>query len=159
MAKKRIARVNEQMKRELIMLVQSEVRDPRIGLVTITDVEVSPDLYHAKVFFSVRGDEDERKSAGEGLRAASGFLRSEIAKRMQLRKSPELHFSYDDTLTHAMNIERLLQEARAGNAPDATAEPDDDDASADAADNDDAGDDDGTDDDDTGSDDDGPRSA
>jgi len=116
MAKKRIARVNEQMKRELIMLVQSEVRDPRIALVTITDVEVSPDLYHAKVFFSVRGDEEERKSAKEGLRAASGFLRSEIAKRMQLRKSPELHFSYDDTLTHAMNIERLLQEARASSS-------------------------------------------
>ncbi|MEX1182956.1 MAG: 30S ribosome-binding factor RbfA [Gemmatimonadota bacterium] len=113
MAKKRIARVNEQMKRELITLLRQEVRDPRIGPVTITGVEVSPDLYHAKVFFSVLGDEEERKSSLEGLRAASGYLRGEIGRRMHIRRAPELHFTADNTIEHAMHIEKLLQQARA----------------------------------------------
>lgn len=120
MAKKRIARVNEQIRRELTSLLQRDVRDPRIGIVTITDVEVSPDLYHARVFYSVMGSDEDRDSAGEGLRAAAGYLRTEIGKRMHIRRAPELHFTYDDTLKHAMHIERLLQEVRASSttAPD-----------------------------------------
>lgn len=114
MAKKRIARVNEQIRRELTSLLQRDVRDPRIGVVTITGVETSPDLYHAKVFYSVMGSEDDRASAAEGLRAAAGFLRTEIGRRMHIRRAPELHFTYDDTLQHAMHIERLLKEALAG---------------------------------------------
>lgn len=117
MAKKRVARLNEQMKRELITLLRGEVRDPRVVDVTITDVEVSPDLYHAKVFVSVPGEADERATSLEGLRAAAGFLRGEIGRRMHIRRAPELHFHVDDTLQHAMHIERLLQEARAGAAP------------------------------------------
>jgi ribosome-binding factor A len=126
MAKKRIARVNEQLKRELTMLLQLEVRDPRIGIVTVTDVETSPDLYHAKVFYSVMGGEEERASAAEGLRAAAGFLRTEIGKRMHIRRAPELHFTYDDTLRHAMHIERLLQEVRASSPPAGAADVDED---------------------------------
>ena len=113
MAKKRIARVNEQIRRELTSLLQRDVRDPRIGVVTITAVETSPDLYHAKVFYSVMGPEEERASAEEGLRAAAGYLRTEIGRRMHIRRAPELHFTYDDTLQHAMHIERLLKEALA----------------------------------------------
>jgi ribosome-binding factor A len=113
MAKKRIARVNEQIRRELTYLLQRDVRDPRIGIVTVTAVETSPDLYHAKVFYSVMGSDEDRASAAEGLRAAAGFLRTEIGRRMHIRRAPELHFSYDDTLQHAMHIERLLQEAMA----------------------------------------------
>jgi ribosome-binding factor A len=116
MPSKRIARVNEQIRRELTGLLQNDVRDPRIGLVTITGVEVSPDLYHAKVHYSVMGDEEERKTAHDGLRAAAGYLRTEIGKRMHIRRSPELHFSFDSTLQHAMHIEKLLQEARASSA-------------------------------------------
>ena len=129
MAKKRIARVNEQMKRELITLLRHEVRDPRIGPVTITAVEVSPDLYHAKVFYSVLGDEDERRSSLEGLRAASGYLRGEIGRRMHIRRAPELHFTADNTIEHAMHIEKLLQQARAT----IVTEPDPDDAEHDDA--------------------------
>jgi ribosome-binding factor A len=121
MAKKRVARLNEQLKRELTTLLQFEVKDPRIGPITVTDVEVSPDLYHAKVFVAVRGGEEERASAMEGLRAASGYLRTEIGGRMRIRRAPELHFTLDNTLDHAMHIERLLQEARAG----MVTEPDD----------------------------------
>lgn len=113
MPSKRIARLNEQIRRELTSLLQVEVRDPRIGMVTITGVEVSPDLYHAKVHYSVMGTDDERDSASEGLRAAAGFLRTELGRRMHIRRAPELHFAYDDTLRHAMHIERLLKEARA----------------------------------------------
>jgi ribosome-binding factor A len=135
MAKKRVARLNEQMKRELVMLLRGEVRDPRVVDVTITDVEVSPDLYHAKVFVSMPSDADERATALEGLRAAAGFLRGEIGRRMHIRRAPELHFQVDDTLQHAMHIERLLQEARAGSAPisgeeESTQDQDDDDADA-----------------------------
>jgi ribosome-binding factor A len=140
MAKKRVARLNEQLKRELIALLQFEVRDPRIGLITVTDVEVTPDLYHAKVFFAVHGGEEEQKSALEGLRAAAGFLRSEIGKRMHIRHTPELHFTHDNTLEHAMHIERLLREVREDSA--AQRDP----AAADSArdaDIDDDGDDDG----------------
>jgi ribosome-binding factor A len=113
MARKRIARVNEQIRRELTSLLQRDVRDPRIGMITITAVETSPDLYHAKVFFSVMGSDEDRDSATEGLRAAAGFLRTEIGRRMHIRRAPELHFTYDDTLQHAMHIERLLREVHA----------------------------------------------
>ena len=113
MVNKRVARVNEQMKRELIALLRFEVRDPRVGMVTVTDVETAPDLYHAKVYISVAGDADERERAMEGMRAAAGFLRGEIGRRMHIRRAPELHFTLDETLQHAMHIEQLLREARA----------------------------------------------
>ena len=116
MAKKRVARLNEQMKRELIALLRFEVRDPRIGNVTVTDVEVAPDLYHAKVYVSVVGEADEQERALEGLRAAAGYLRGEIGRRMHIRRAPELHFTLDETLAHAMHIEKLLREARAASA-------------------------------------------
>lgn len=123
MVRKRVARLNEQLKRELTTLLQFEVKDPRIGAMTITDVEVTPDLYHAKVFFSMSGDEADRGQALQGLRAAAGFLRSELGKRLHIRRAPELHFTFDGTLEHALRIERLLQEARAGmTTPDSPAD-------------------------------------
>ncbi|CAN5837901.1 30S ribosome-binding factor RbfA [soil metagenome] len=122
MARKRIARLNEQLKRELTTLLQFEVKDPRITTVSILDVEVSPDLYHAKVFYTLRGDEEERRLVHEGLRAAAGYLRTELGRRMHIRRAPELHFAFDNTLEHAMHIERLLQEARATMATEPDAE-------------------------------------
>jgi ribosome-binding factor A len=131
MAGKRVARLNEQIRRELTALLQNEVRDPRIGMLTITGVEVTADLYHAKVYYSVMGDEEERSSAHEGLRAAAGFLRSEIGRRMHIRRTPELHFTWDSSLQNAMRIEKLLQEARASSASSAATEPDEAERSAD----------------------------
>lgn len=134
MAKKRVARLNEQLKRELTQLLRFEVKDPRIGVITVTDVEVTPDLYHAKVYWTMQGSEEERDQALDGLRAASGFLKGELGRRMRIRRAPDLHFAFDNTLEHAMHIERLLQEARESSAP---VEGDDvassDDASADEA--------------------------
>jgi ribosome-binding factor A len=116
MAGRRVARLNEQLKRELTSLLQFEVRDPRIGMVTITDVEVTADLYHAKVWFTMLGSDEERRTAAQGLAAAAGFLRTEIGRRMRIRRAPELHFVFDDTRDHAMHIERLLREALASEA-------------------------------------------
>jgi ribosome-binding factor A len=133
MAKKRVARLNEQFKRELTALLRSEVKDPRIGLITITDVEVTADLYHAKVYFTLAGDEEDRQQVLEGLRAATGFLRGELGRRMRIRRAPDLHFTFDNTLEHAMHIERLLREARAGSVsgePGDAAPPENDDAAA-----------------------------
>lgn len=113
MARKRVARLNEQLKRELTELLHYEVKDPRIGTIVITDVEVTPDLYHAKVYVAPAGVGADRAQALEGLRAAAGFLRGELGRRMHIRRAPELHFAFDSTLDHAMHIERLLREARA----------------------------------------------
>ena len=128
MAGKRRARLNEQLKRELTALIQFEVRDPRVGAITVTDVDVTPDLYHAKVFFTLHGDEDDRRKALAGLQAAAGFLRGELGRRMHIRRAPELHFTFDDTLAHALHIERLLHEARITSAepPDTGTAPHDD---------------------------------
>jgi ribosome-binding factor A len=125
MAGKRVARLNEQMKRELILLLQREVRDPRVSGVTITDVEVAPDLYHARVYYAVAAHED-RDTALEGLHATAGFLRGEIGRRMHIRRAPELHFTLDETLEHARHIEQLLQQARAETPPADEAGGDDD---------------------------------
>jgi ribosome-binding factor A len=127
MAGKRRARLNEQLKRELTALIQFEVRDPRVGAITITDVDVTPDLYHAKVFFTLHGDDEERKKALAGLQAAAGFLRGELGRRMHIRRAPELHFTFDETLANALRIERLLHEVRTASAapPDTGTAPHD----------------------------------
>jgi ribosome-binding factor A len=110
MPSRRIARLNEQVKREIMALLWEEVRDPRIGTPTLTAVEISPDLSHAKVFYTAPGDEAERAETLAGLRAAAPFLRTELGRRLHVRRIPELHFQEDRTLDHAMRIERLLRE-------------------------------------------------
>lgn len=112
MSRKRVARLNEQLKRELTQIIQFELRDPRVGPVTITDVAVTPDLYHAKVFFSLSGDDEAKRRAHEGLRAAAGFLRTELGRRLHIRRAPELQFQLDTTLEHARHIEHLLRQVR-----------------------------------------------
>lgn len=106
---KREARLNEQLRRELSEMIRLEVRDPRVGLVTITGVEVAGDLGSARVF--VRGgDEKELLESLEGLAAAAPFLRSALGKALHIRKVPELRFQMDRSLEHAQRIERILSE-------------------------------------------------
>jgi ribosome-binding factor A len=93
-------------------LLRGEVRDPRVGLVTVTAVRVTNDLSHATVLVSVGGEEAERARAVEGLRSAAGFLRSRAARTLTTRTVPELHFELDAGLEHAARIEELLQEIR-----------------------------------------------
>lgn len=95
-------------------LFRGEVRDPRVGLVTITDVRVTSDLGHARVLVAVPGDEPERQRAVEGLRSAAGFLRSKAARTLSTRTVPELHFELDRGLEHAARVDALLGEIKRG---------------------------------------------
>jgi ribosome-binding factor A len=108
---RRTDRLNEQLRQEITLLVRDEVRDPRVGLATITAVQTSPELDHAKVYFTTLGEDDERQEVLAGLRSAAPFLRRELGKRMHIRRVPELHFEIDRVLEEAQRIERLLSEA------------------------------------------------
>lgn len=105
-------RVQEQLVHELSEIIRKELRDPRIGFLTITGAEVSRDFRHAKVFFSVLGDEQARKDTLRGLQSATGLLRSEFAKRVNLRVAPELTFEYDDGISRGQRIFQLLDEVQ-----------------------------------------------
>jgi ribosome-binding factor A len=107
---KRAARLNEQLKRELSGLIRTQVRDPRVGLVTITGVEVAADLGSARVFVRGAGIQDDLASTLEGLSAAAPFLRAELGRILSIRKIPELRFQQDRSLEHAQRIERILSE-------------------------------------------------
>jgi ribosome-binding factor A len=119
---KRTDRVNEQLKQEIAVLVRGQVRDPRVGLATVTAVETSPELDHAKVYVTTLGDAEEQAAVLEGLRSAAPFIRSQLGKRLHMRRIPELHFEYDRVLEEAMRIERLLREALP-NGPEAGSTP------------------------------------
>jgi ribosome-binding factor A len=106
-------RVAEEIRHEMSAMVAGELKDPRIaGLVTVTEVRVTPDLRHARIFVSVYGTEAERASTLAGLQAAAGFIRHELAERLQLRRSPELQFSLDQSGETGERIDRLLRQAR-----------------------------------------------
>jgi len=112
MSSRRRARLNEQMKREISEILRTEVRDPRVGLPTVTEVEVSPDLWTAKVY--VRPDPTQEAGQPhellQGLTTAAPFIRRELGKSLQLRRVPELRFEPDDTLDRALRIERILRD-------------------------------------------------
>lgn len=93
-------------------LVRGDVRDPRVGFVTVTHVTVTNDLSHAKIRVSVPGTDDDKERAVEGLESASGFLRSRVARALSARVTPELHFELDRGLEHASRINELLEEIR-----------------------------------------------
>ena len=106
----RNTRVAEQMRRELADLLQFEVKDPRIGMVTVTEVEVSGDMAHAKVFYSAAKPSENLQ---KGLEKSAGFLRTQVAKRMLLRTVPQLHFVYDDSIDNGMKMAQLIDVALA----------------------------------------------
>ncbi len=106
---RRTDRLGHQIRVELAELIAREVKDPRIGFATITRVELSADLHHARVFVSVMGTAEERQNSLEGLSSAAGFLRREIGHRLALRRSPELAFVLDQGAEAGERIERILQ--------------------------------------------------
>ena len=108
---RRTDRINEQLKQEISILVRGEVRDPRVGVVTITAVETSPELDHAKVYITTLGGEEEKEGALAGLRSAAPFIRGQLGKRLHIRRVPELHFQIDRVIEEATRIELLLREA------------------------------------------------
>lgn len=113
----RSQRVAEQIRRELADLLQFEVKDPRIGRITVTEVEVSGDMAHAKVYYSAPFAEQETGELQKGLEKSAGFLRGQLAKRMLLRTVPQLHFIYDASIDRGMRLSRLIDEALAPERP------------------------------------------
>lgn len=106
----RAQRVSRQLLRELAVLLRDEVKDPRVALVTLTDAELSPDLAHAKVFFTTLGPQGA-DVAREGLQHAAPFLRSLLGKRLKLRSTPDLHFTLDTSIEAGVRLSRLIDEA------------------------------------------------
>ena len=109
MANRRVERLNEQLRREISDILRRDVRDPRIGIPTVTRVEVTPDLWMARVFVRAAGNAEERAAALEGLDGAAAFIRREL-RGLKVRRVPELRFEVDETLEHASRIEELLRE-------------------------------------------------
>jgi len=101
-------RINELMREVIGGAISTELQDPRIGFVTVTAVETSPDLRHARVFVSVLGTEDEREATLAGLRSSHGVLQATIAREMRIKRTPTLSFHYDDTAERAARVTRLL---------------------------------------------------
>ncbi len=110
----RTLRVAEQVQRELADLIRLEIKDPRVGMVTLTDVEVASDYGHAKVFFTLLGDAAQVEAAAEGLNHAAGFLRRELGRRIKLRTIPQLHFHFDESVERGMRLSKLIDSAIAG---------------------------------------------
>jgi len=108
-------RVAEQIQRELAMLIQQEMKDPRVGMVTVSAVEVSRDLAYATIFVTFLGKDDpeEIKKALAALQHASGFLRSQLGRIIRMRLTPHLTFKYDESLVRGRQLSSLIEEARA----------------------------------------------
>jgi ribosome-binding factor A len=106
----RMRRVNEAIREVLGDAITTELKDPRIGFVTVTEVATSPDLRSARVYVSVLGSEEERERSLEGLRSSHGFLQSKIAGAMRMKRTPTLTFQYDESVDRGDRISRLLDQ-------------------------------------------------
>ena len=106
-------RINSEVQRELANLIRSEIKDPRVGPMTcVTDVEVAPDLKTCKVWISTLGDDEAREDTLKGLKNAEGFLRSQLAKNLNLRNTPELRFISDTSIEYGMKMNKLLDDVK-----------------------------------------------
>ena len=112
MEHKRADRVADLILKELAAVLLRKVKDPRLDGITLTDVEVSGDLRHATVFYSLLGDDTRKASAALGLESATGFVKRELGKRLQLRRMPDIVFSFDSSLEYGSRIDRLLGELK-----------------------------------------------
>ena len=110
MSRGRPKKVADLIQRELSELIRLEVRDPRVGMLTITSVDVSPDLSHAKVFVTLL-EKSKVEDTLQGLQRAAGFLRSQLAHRMKLYTTPELRFVYDESVERGDHLSRLIDSA------------------------------------------------
>ncbi|ALU90741.1 30S ribosome-binding factor RbfA [Herbaspirillum rubrisubalbicans] len=112
-------RVADQIQRDLSELIAFELKDPRVGMITITEVQVTPDYAHAKVFFTTLVDNPEAiKNTLAGLRKASGYLRTQLGRRLTIHTLPELHFVHDNSTARGIEMSRLIDEANATRAKD-----------------------------------------
>ena len=117
-------RVADQIQRDLAEIIAYGLKDPRIGMITITEVQVTPDYAHAKVFFTMLKDDKESvKSTTAGLTAAAGFIRKELGKRLHIHTLPQLHFVHDTSTSRGMEMSLLIDQANATRAADAEPDP------------------------------------
>ncbi|PUU93964.1 30S ribosome-binding factor RbfA [Halanaerobium sp.] len=112
MTNKRAIRVGELLKEEISQIVLREMKDPRIGFVSVTDVEVSGDLRHAKVFISVYGSDKEKEETLEGLHQAKGFVRKLVGERIKIHHTPEIIFRYDDSIENGVHISEIIKDLK-----------------------------------------------
>ena len=110
MSGSRMRRVDEAVRAVLSDAITQEIKDPRVGFVTVTAVKTSPDLRHARVYVSVLGDEPTRADSLDGLRSAHGFLQRRIASELRLKHTPTLEFEYDDTVERGIRLSALLDD-------------------------------------------------
>jgi ribosome-binding factor A len=107
----RSRRIADQIQRELSDIIRLELKDPRVGMITLIDVEVTPDQSHARVYFTSLGDPSTIEESTRGLQHAAGFLRSELAHRMKLRVVPQLQFKFDESVERGMRLSSLIDAA------------------------------------------------
>ena len=110
MPSQRAQRVGELIQKEISALLLRGLNDPRIGFVTITGVEVTPDLHLARVYYTVIGDETARRNCGAGLKSATPFIRQQLGRQLQMRYTPDLLVQYDSSIDYGNRIESLLRE-------------------------------------------------
>ena len=106
-------RVEDQIQRELSEIIRLELKDPRVGMITISGVEITADFAVCKVFYTVLGAEEQCESAKVGLQRASGFLRSALGKRLRIHNIPELRFNYDTSIERGVRLSQLIDQANA----------------------------------------------
>lgn len=107
----RSQRIADQIQRELSEIIRLEIKDPRVGLITLTGVDVTQDNEHAKVFFTALGEPVQQEAALRALNHAAGFMRSMLARRLKLRTVPQLHFDYDVSVERGVRLSKLIDEA------------------------------------------------
>ena len=103
-------RLAHQLRDEISSIISREIKDPRVGFATITEVRVSPDLKYAKIFFSVLGPQEKKKDTLEALNHASGFVRRQLGSRLRLRQVPEIQFTFDETIEYGAKMDAILDE-------------------------------------------------
>jgi ribosome-binding factor A len=114
MSSGRMRRVDEAIRQVIGDAVTGELKDPRVGFVTVTDVRTSADLRHARVYVSVLGDDAQREATMAGLRSAHGFLQGKVAAELHLKRTPALELYYDDTTDRALRVDALIEEIGRG---------------------------------------------
>ena len=112
----RLGKIADQIQKDLAELIRAELKDPRVGMITLTSVEMSSDHHYAKIFFTTLGEEEAIARAEAGLRHASGFLRSELARGLKLRIVPELKFVYDASVERGVRLSKLIDDAVASDS-------------------------------------------
>ncbi len=125
MASARMRRVDEAVREVLSEVLTGDLKDPRIGFVTVTQVQTSPDLRHARVYVSVLGDQEVRQQSIDGLRSAHGYLQRRVATRLRIKNTPQLEFFHDDTLDRVERLAELLRDPPAPHVASDDAQEDD----------------------------------